>query len=245
MIYEEQATMAGKKRVKTAHIDVEPLTQSSFSGFGDVIENPVLSHPRSGHAYNTSYSQGVSANQGTARKYPDVSPMVNLYGASSSHKEVKAVTTLFVCSPRQLSSSAGKAKQVRGLLDLTIMERHPYTTQTFTPMGLDPEDTSTAYLVVVTTTISSSKSEAGTPDTAHIRAFLARGSQAVTYGAGTWHAPMIVVGIRDISFVVTQYMNGVADDDCQEIEFDAGGQNGLSIVVPEIGHVFPRVESKL
>ncbi|MCJ1437335.1 Ureidoglycolate lyase [Xylographa pallens] len=237
--------MAGKKRVNAAHIRVESLTQLSFGVFGSVIESPVLSLPRSGHAHDASYSAGVSANQGTARKYSEISPMINLYGASSSHREAKAVTTLFVCSPRQLYPPAGKAKEAQGLFALTIMERHPYTTQTFTPMGLDPVDITTAYLVVVAPTVPSSKSGAGTPDTANIKAFLARGSQAVTYGAGTWHAPMIVVGNRDIPFVVTQYMNGVADDDCQEIEFDAGGQSGLSIVVPKIRHFFSGVESKL
>ncbi|MCJ1288378.1 Ureidoglycolate lyase [Xylographa opegraphella] len=237
--------MPGKKGVKAAHIDVEPLTRSSFSVFGSVIENPVLSLPKSGHAHNTPWSTGVSANQGTARKYSGISPMINLYKASSSHQEAKAVTTLFVCSPRQLRPPAGQPEQARGLFELTIMERHPYTTQTFTPMGLDPDDITTAYLVVVAPTVPSSKSEVGTPDTANIRAFLGRGFQAITYGAGTWHAPMIVIGKRDISFVVTQYMNGVADDDCQEIGFDAGGQSSLSIAVPEIRDFLREAKSKL
>ncbi|MCJ1321176.1 Ureidoglycolate lyase [Xylographa vitiligo] len=237
--------MAGKKRVNAALIDVEPLTQSSFSVFGHVIENPVVSLPRSGRVHDTSYSGGVLANQGTARKYSQISPMINLYGASSSRKEATAATALFVCSPRKLHPISGNANHIQGLFDLTVVERHPYTTQTFTPMGLDPDDTINAYLVVVTPTVPSSKSDAGTPDTANVRAFLACGSQAVTYGAGTWHAPMIVIGSRDISFVVTQYMNGVTDDDCQEIEFDAGVQNGLSIAVPDIKHFFRGAESKL
>ena len=237
--------MAGKKRVDAAHIRVEPLSQLSFGVFGWVIENPVSSLPSSEHAPDASYSAAVSANQGTARKYSEISPMINLYGASSTHKEAKAVTTLFVCSPRHLYPPARNAKEARGLFALTIMERHPYTTQTFTPMGLDPVDTTTAYLVIVAPTVSSPKSDAGTPDTSKIKAFLARGSQAVTYGAGTWHAPMIVVGNRDISFVVTQYMNGVADDDCQEIEFDASSHSGLSIVVPKIRHFISGAESKL
>ncbi|MCJ1382779.1 Ureidoglycolate lyase [Xylographa soralifera] len=237
--------MAGKKRVNSAHIDVEPLTQSSFSVFGSVIENPDLSLARSRHAHDTPHSAGVLANQGTARKYSEISPMLNLYRASVSHKEAKAVTVLFVCSPRQLHPIAGNPKEARGLFDLTIMERHPYTTQTFTPMGLDPDDVTAAYLVVVAPTVPSSMSDAGTPDTANIRAYLAHGSQAVSYGAGTWHAPMIVIGNRAISFVVTQYINGVAEDDCQEIEFDAGGQSGLRIAVPEITHFFRGAESKL
>ena len=51
----------------------------------------------------------------------------------------------------------------------------------------------------------------------NIRAFIATGSQAVTYGAGTWHAPMVVVGLRPIDFVVVQFANNVDIEDCQEV----------------------------
>ncbi|MCJ1395742.1 Ureidoglycolate lyase [Xylographa bjoerkii] len=237
--------MAGKKTVKAAHIAVEPLTQSSFSVYGSVIENPALSLARPGHARDTSYPEGILANQGTARKYPEISPTHNHYGASPRQQEARAVTTLFVCSPRRLRPAVGNPTAAYALLDLRVMERHPYTTQTFTPMGLDPDDMTTAYLVVVTPTVPPSEPDAGTPDTAKVKAFLARGSQAVTYGAGTWHAPMIVVGKREISFVVTQHMNGVADDDCQEIEFEAGGDGGLSIAVPGIRQFFTGAQAKL
>ena len=52
----------------------------------------------------------------------------------------------------------------------------------------------------------------------NIKAFVANGRQAVTYGAGTWHAPMIVVGKKRVDFVVVQHINGVSEDDCQEVE---------------------------
>ena len=39
----------------------------------------------------------------------------------------------------------------------------------------------------------------------------------MTYGAGTWHAPMVVLGDRRVDFVVTQFVNGVPEDDCQEV----------------------------
>lgn len=50
-----------------------------------------------------------------------------------------------------------------------------------------------------------------------MKAFVARGDQAVTYGPGTWHAPMAVVGQRRVDFVVSQFANGIPDDDCQEV----------------------------
>ena len=44
----------------------------------------------------------------------------------------------------------------------------------------------------------------------------------VTYGVGTWHAPMVVVGPGRVDFVVSQWMSGKAEEDCQEVEFDRG-----------------------
>lgn len=56
---------------------------------------------------------------------------------------------------------------------------------------------------------------------------------AVTYGPGTWHAPMVVVGEKPIDFVVVQYANGVGVEDCQEIILKAedGEKGGITVVV--------------
>jgi len=62
---------------------------------------------------------------------------------------------------------------------------------------------------------------------------VATGNQAVTYGAGTWHAPMAVIGDRPIDFVVVQFANGVGIEDCQEIslEPDKSAEEGLVVMV--------------
>lgn len=60
------------------------------------------------------------------------------------------------------------------------------------------------------------------PDLNNMRAFVARGGQAVTYGVGTWHAPMVVLGPRRVDFVVVQFVNGVDDEDVQEAAFGEG-----------------------
>lgn len=39
----------------------------------------------------------------------------------------------------------------------------------------------------------------------------------MTYAAGTWHAPMVVLGTREVEFVVLVHENGVGGDDCQEV----------------------------
>nr|OQO31986.1 hypothetical protein B0A51_00328 [Rachicladosporium sp. CCFEE 5018] len=75
----------------------------------------------------------------------------------------------------------------------------------------------------------------GLPDLASLRAFIARGDQAVTYGPGTWHAPMVVLGQREVEFVVVQHANGVAVEDCQEVEVVSGDGGGLGVVVEEKG----------
>ncbi|KAF3345269.1 Signal recognition particle 68 kDa protein [Verticillium dahliae VDG2] len=58
---------------------------------------------------------------------------------------------------------------------------------------------------------------------------------AVTYGAGTWHAPMVALGPQgtSVEFVVTQFANGVADEDCQEVVLGAGEDGSVVVQVPE------------
>jgi ureidoglycolate lyase len=187
------------------------------------------------------------------------------------------------------------------VFDVRILERHPYTTQTFIPLDLssqkrvlrdrvpdkkshdwkgygegdvgitldgtaeqDEEQEEPIYLVIVAPTLKGQSAAAtsattskdtavsssdpttmstigtlsdpvneGTvdsnrvlirdpPDLENLRAFIARGGQAVTYGPGTWHAPMVVLGPRRVDFVVVQYVNGVEDEDCQEAAFKDG-----------------------
>ena len=64
----------------------------------------------------------------------------------------------------------------------------------------------------------------------------------VTYGAGTWHAPMIVVGEEDVDFVVVQFANGVAEEDCQEVELRGEGEEGVVVVLgDEVGGIRARL----
>lgn len=58
-------------------------------------------------------------------------------------------------------------------MQLTIMERHPLSSQAFMPLGQQP------YLVVV--------AKAGEFELANVEVFLARAGQGVNYHRGTWH----------------------------------------------------------
>jgi ureidoglycolate lyase len=284
-------------------IPIELLTPTAFSQFGTVIENPATSSSaKLPIPHRIPPPHKVSANQGFATKYLDVTHMSNLYSLAPSQKPAKAVMNMFVCTPRNLRanepgqsmpSSWGDLEfddedngdHERQLLDIGILERHPFTTQTFIPMGLSQAERHTQYLVIVAPTLPASalkkdkgrpppyptpkvtrrkslkdifararpspySNEAtppsgvfsrlpqsarpkgpGLPDLKNLRAFVATGNQAVTYGAGTWHAPMVVVGDRAIDFVVVQFANEVGIEDCQEILLKPNSDSAEGVVV--------------
>jgi ureidoglycolate lyase len=259
-------------------VPVKPLTGSSFQDFGEVIEDPAT------HDDTLAFTT-IQANQGSARKVLDVTHMKNHYALSQSKKPAAPAVNMFVCKPRALEQQDGK-----GVFPVKILERHPFTPQTFVPMGLDANDKETAYLVIVAPTLPLSQRAReegllppypsappkkkpslrerllgsrpnpftndysptttppvtfdlsasqrpkgpGLPDLSKLQAFIARGDQAVTYGPGTWHAPMVVLGQRPIEFVVLQFVNGVGIEDCQEVDvITPEGGRGLSVVVAD------------
>jgi ureidoglycolate lyase len=259
-------------------VPVKPLSGRSFQDFGEVIEDPAT------HDDTLSFTT-IQANQGSARKVLDVTHMKNHYALSQSKKPAAPAVNMFVCKPRALEQQDGK-----GVFPVKILERHPFTPQTFIPMGLDANDKETAYLVIVAPTLPLSQRAReeglvppypsappkkkpslrerllgsrpnpftndysptttppvifdlsasqrpkgpGLPDLSKLQAFIARGDQAVTYGPGTWHAPMVVLGQRPIEFVVLQFANGVGIEDCQEVDvITPEGGRGLSVVVAD------------
>lgn len=268
----------------------------------------------------------VYANQGSAVKISPIAPLANGYeNVCPSGKAAHARLSMFACFPRKLrrekqsahrpvndilNGKIGEGQQVDSdaeeeadfegpVFDVRILERHPYTTQTFIPLDLssqkrvlrdrvpdkkshdwkgygegdvgitldgsaeqDEEQEEPIFLVIVAPTLKGQSAAAtssspsnnsassdpltmttigtlsdpvneGTadsnrvlirdpPDLENLRAFIAHGGQAVTYGPGTWHAPMVVLGPRRVDFVVVQYVNGVDDEDCQEAAFKDG-----------------------
>lgn len=83
------------------------------------------------------------------------------------------------------------------------LERHPLSCQIFTPMRC------ARYLVIVAPSGTDDK-----PDLARALAFIGSGEQAICYGVGVWHAPMIAL---DDTAVMTMSMWETGDArDCEE-----------------------------
>ncbi|CAO1596400.1 MAG: hypothetical protein LQ349_009526 [Xanthoria aureola] len=203
-----------------------PLTQSEFAPFGQVIECPLKPSITTLPSSSPTSFNAVPANQDTALKFIDVTHMRNGYDSAPSDIPAKALMNMFSCFPRPPRSTSRNDYPV----DVKVLERHPYTTQTFIPLGVGRKAQG-VYLVVVAPTLPPTGqppfTTMGPPDLSKVRTFWAHGGQAVTYGLGTWHMPMAVVGEERLDFVVVQYGNGVADEDCQEVRLEPSLQEKL------------------
>ncbi|EXJ56435.1 ureidoglycolate hydrolase [Cladophialophora yegresii CBS 114405] len=242
------------------HLKLEPLTPSSFAEFGTAISSPfppTLTHPpRTAETippplHAPHQPTAVLANQNSALKTSPISLFVDNYPVRPpTTPRSTPQMSMFSCFPRNLSgigidTTPSSSSSSGGLaFKADILERHPYTTQTFAPLGLSAgeSDKGSVFLVVVAPSLpgsvkatfpdGTSKVVTKPPDLSRLRAFVARGDQAVTYAAGTWHAPMVVLGQKRVDFLVTQFVNKVAEDDCQEVLL---GSNSLRVDLKGLG----------
>lgn len=204
-------------------VTAQPLSPQAFAPFGNVTANPQTEvGPLSWTSPTFSLPSSASwANQQSAIRYGHLGRIQNLYNQAPSRRG-EPVMSLFVCAARELTA-AGAAEE---RLAISVLERHPFTTQTFVPLL----SSASTYLVVVAPSLPSSREVEhlpaaagsqmpgrGLPDLGRLRAFIATGAQAVTYGPGIWHAPMAALGPpgTTLDFVVWQHMSGVESEDCQ------------------------------
>jgi ureidoglycolate lyase len=102
-----------------------------------------------------------------------------------------ANVSVFRCTPRELP------------FEIALLEKHPASTQIFVPMN------AVRYLVVVA-------HGGDAPDLSTLAAFVATGTQGVSYAPGTWHHPMIALdAVTDFACIV--FEDGTATD-CVEHE---------------------------
>ncbi|UNI20594.1 Ureidoglycolate lyase [Purpureocillium takamizusanense] len=237
----------GSRRVQ---VTAQPLSHEAFAPFGSVIANPRADvHPSAFAAHAASLpANAFSANQGSAIQYRNVSRVRNLYAQAPSGGPGEPVFSMFVCAARELAPAPDSTESApEDLFAVKVLERHPFTTQTFAPVSSSAE----TYLVVVAPSLLPSEADEGLPvpqaghdlpgrglpDLSGMVAFVATNAQAVTYGAGTWHAPMVVLGEEGttLDFVVSQSMSGVPDEDCQLVEFvsEDGSEPRIDVRIPK------------
>jgi ureidoglycolate lyase len=122
-----------------------------------------------------------AANQGTAVRRDFLADLVN------QRPNARANLASFCCAP------------VEGWpRSLALLEKHPRSTQMFVPMNAK------RYLIVVAL-----GDEA--PDLSTARAFIASGTQGITYRPGVWHHPMIALD-SSIDFVCLVWEENTAED---------------------------------
>jgi len=184
-------------------IPVLPLTPEAFAPFGKVIQ------AYEDHNAAPPGTKITSANQGTASKFHKL----GLLGCSyPSEMGATAGLSVYRCNPLP----CGEEWEVK------ILERHPFTTQAFIPMGTagilkQSEDRleDPVYLVVVTKNGPDDK-----PDLKTLRAFAASTAQGIMYNIAVWHQPMVVFNKpMDFTCVETQ----IGDDskaDCEIINLE-------------------------
>lgn len=125
---------------------------------------------------------GVVANLGTALRFDDVVDVENGRGASAPLK-----VKVFRSSP---------VPRVRR--PLTLLEKHPHSTQLFVPMN------ASRYLAVVA--LGGER-----PDVATLAAFVVEGPRGISYGPGVWHHPMLTLD-SETDFVVFVHEDGTPED---------------------------------
>lgn len=163
------STVVAVDMARSTIIPVVPLTSEEFAPFGQVIQ--AYADPKA--LQNTT--KVTSANGGTADKYHKLSLL------TSSYPEGTGATTgisVYRCRPLEEISN--------GLTTLKALERHPYTSQAFIPLGRGRkegkmDETADSYLVVVALNGQDDR-----PDMKSLKAFVASTAQGISYNAGIW-----------------------------------------------------------
>ena len=126
----------------------------------------------------------LTINDGYAKKYPDL--------ATIDTQEHGGTTTvhIYVAKKRQFP------------LQINMLEKHPFFSQTFIPKDNQP------FLVVV----APASDELNIED---IRAFISNGEQGVNYSRGVWHFPLISVK-DDAQFIVIDRKHVIDSDDIEQ-----------------------------
>lgn len=92
-------------------------------------------------------------------------------------------------------------------LHATVMERHPFSSQTFLPLK------ASRYFVVV-----APDGNDGGPDLTRVRAYIAEGDQCVTYRCGVWHHGMTALDETAVMAVLMWCDGSSGDEEFLDID---------------------------
>lgn len=169
------------------------LSKEVFEHYGSIISP----EEEISNLQNTN----TNANQGTAIKLCQVSNIAHTGHQTNATPNIN----MFRCFTRPHLKIGSGRDTLQGVTHIVnVLEKHPLSSQTFVPMGGLAEEY--VYLVVVALPLKDDRGRDMGPDMKTVKAFLCKGNQAVTYGQGVWHAPMIVVGRHEfLDFAVVIY----------------------------------------
>jgi ureidoglycolate lyase len=141
---------------------------------------------------------GRPTNQGTARRFGKLASIDDLRPGRAALD-----VSVFRCQPRPA-----------GLFEVAVLEKHPASTQVFVPMN------ARRYLALVAL-------GGDRPDLATLAAFVASGTQGVSYRPGVWHHPMIALD-GEIDFACFAWEVG-GEGDCTVVTF-AEGERAVVVI---------------
>lgn len=121
------------------------------------------------------------------------------YGYTERYHDLAKIDTM--ANNGRTAVSVFRTKPLPWPIQITLMERHPLSSQAFIPLGQQP------YLVVV--------AESGEFDTSTMKFFLANADQGVNYRAGTWHHFCLALNADSDFLVIDRVGDG---DNCDEVE---------------------------
>ena len=137
-----------------------------------------------GEVISIENKEFITINDGYANKYADLAQV------DTQEENGQTSVHIFVATKRQFP------------LQITMLEKHPFFSQTFIPRGNTP------FIVVVSP-------PAEEPVIENIRAFISNGEQGVNYSRGVWHFPLISVR-DDVQFIVIDRKHVIDSEDIEQ-----------------------------
>ena len=137
-----------------------------------------------GEVLSTENKESITINDGFASKFPDIVKL------DTKEAEGETSVHIFVAKKRQFP------------LQITMLENHPFFSQTFIPKNNTP------FIVVV-----APPSEE--PVIENIKAFITDGDQGISYSRGVWHFPLISMNDNS-EFIVLDRKNNIDIDTIEQ-----------------------------